>query len=217
MRPSIRQKKGERVFFQPLPSTHRSSFFSSLSPQEFVDLSNQMYIGILKTSFQYVNRAAPATRLVFYEDLVVVLGATFALLTIIITSLTSFAALDGVVTILIGLLMFVVAFRVGFDSMVGLIGVAAPHEVEEKVAKLILSDKDVTDINEIRIIQEGRYYHVESLIELRPGFSLTDADDIKFRVQDKLIADPDITDVMLGIIEDNGVKDWTPEKLNQVK
>lgn len=69
-------------------------------------------------------------------------------------------------------------------------------------------------------IREGWHliqHPVESLIELRPGFSLADADDIKFPVQDKLIADPDITDVMLGIIEDNGVKDWTPEKLNQVK
>jgi hypothetical protein len=47
------------------------------------------------------------------------------------------------------------------------------------------------------------------------GLSLADADDIKFRVQDKLIADPDITDVVQGIIEDNGVKDWTPEMLNE--
>lgn len=38
------------------------------------------------------------------------------------------------------------------------------------------------------------------------------ADDIKFRVQDKLIADPEITDMGLGIIEENGVIDWTPKK-----
>lgn len=166
-------------------------------------------------SFKHVGRSAPPTRLVFYEDLVAVTGALLAMAAVLITSLTAYDALDGVVTILIGLLMIGVAFRVGYDNMVGLIGVAAPRDVAEKVAMIILSDKDVTDINQLRITQEGRYYHVDALIELRPGLSLADADDIKFRVQDRLIADPDITDVVLGIIEDNGVKDWTPEVLDE--
>lgn len=166
-------------------------------------------------SFKHVGRSAPPTRLVFYEDLVAVTGALLAMVTVLITSLTAFGALDGVATILIGFLMIGVAFRVGYDNMVGLIGVAAPRDVAEKVAMIILSDKDVTDINQIRITQEGRYYHVDALIELRPGLTLADADDIKFRVQDRLIADPDITDVVLGIIEDNGVRNWTPELLDE--
>lgn len=172
-------------------------------------------LGYIVASFKHVGRSAPPTRLVFYEDLVAVTGAILAMIAVLITSLTTFEALDGVVTILIGLLMVGVAFRVGYDNMVGLIGVAAPRDVAEKVAMIILSDKDVTDINDIRITQEGRYYHVDALIELRKGLTLADADDIKFRVQDKLISDPDITDVVLGIIEDNGVKDWTPEVLNE--
>lgn len=167
-------------------------------------------IGIFFGSFKNVRRAAPATRLVFYEDLVAVSGALLALVAVVVTALTNFDALDGMTTILIGLLMFGVGFRVGFDNMVGLIGVAAPKDVEEKIVKMIFSDTDVTDINKIRITQEGRYYHVESYIELRPGLSLADADDIKFRIRDHLITDPDIADVTIGIIEDNGVKDWPP-------
>ncbi len=73
---------------------------------------------------------------------------------------------------------------------------------------MILDSPDVTDINKLRIIQEGRAYHVEGYIELRKGLTLADADDIKFRVRDKLLAESDITDVTLGIIEDNGVQDW---------
>ncbi|WP_248926668.1 cation diffusion facilitator family transporter [Paenibacillus hamazuiensis] len=173
-------------------------------------------LGFIWASFKHVGRSAPPTRLVFYEDLVAVTGALLAMIAVLITSLTTFEALDGVVTIVIGLLMIGVAFRVGYDNMVGLIGVAAPRDVAEKVAMIILSDKDVTDINHFRIIQEGRYYHVDAMIELRKGLTLADADDIKFRVQDKLISDPDITDVVIGIIEDNGVKDWTPESLNEL-
>lgn len=177
---------------------------------------NATGFGIVRGAFQNVGRAAPPTRLVFYEDLVAVTGAIFALIAVVFTSFTNLVMLDGLITIIIGLLMVGVAFRVGYDNMVGLIGVAAPRDIEERVVKIILSDKDVTDINKIRIIQEGRYYHVEALIELRKGLSLAVADDIKFRVQDKLIADPDITDVGLGIIEDNGVTDWTPMKLEEL-
>ncbi|WP_047150377.1 cation diffusion facilitator family transporter [Aneurinibacillus tyrosinisolvens] len=174
-------------------------------------------LGIVPAAFRHVKRAAPPTRLVFYEDLVGTSGSLLALIAIMIGHFTNIAILDGIATILIGFLMVGVVFRVGYDNMVGLIGVAAPRVVEEKVAKIILSDSCVTDINMMRITQEGRFYHVESYMELQPGLSLADADDVKFRVQDKLLNDADIADVTLGIIEDNGVRDWTPEKLNELE
>jgi cation diffusion facilitator family transporter len=178
--------------------------------------ANSKGFEIVTGSFKNVGRAAPPTRLVFYEDLVAVTGAALALISVIVVYYTNAAILDGIVTILIGLLMIGVAFRVGYDNMVGLIGVAAPRDIEERVVKLILNDPDVTDINKMRIIQEGRYYHVEALIELRKGLTLAVADDIKLRVKDTLVSDPDISDVGIGIIEDNGVKDWTPKKLEEL-
>lgn len=164
--------------------------------------------GIVRAAVKNVGRAAPPTRLVFYEDIVATLGALLALIAVIVTQFTTFALFDGLATIFIGLLMVGVAFKVGYDNMVGLIGVAAPTEVESKVAQVILADRDVTDINRLRIVQEGRTYHVDSYIELRKGLSLADADDIKFRVRDSLLTDTNISDVTLGIIEDNGVTDW---------
>ncbi|MBM7649125.1 cation diffusion facilitator family transporter [Bacillus ectoiniformans] len=165
-------------------------------------------MAVVTSSFQNVGRAAPPTRLVFYEDLVAVTGALLALIAVIVTTFTNFDALDGVATILIGLLMVGVAFRVGYDNMVGLIGVAAPRDIEEKVAVLILDDDKVKDINKMRITQEGRYYHVEALLELQKGMTLADADDVKFKVRDVLANDPDISDVALGIIEDDGKQSW---------
>ncbi|KJR48842.1 cation efflux family protein [Desulfosporosinus sp. I2] len=166
-------------------------------------------LGIFSEAFKNVKRASPATRLVFYEDLVATFGAVLAVIAILISNYTSIKALDGFAAIIIGLLMGGVAFLVGYDNMVGLIGVSAPKDVEDKIAQIIFSDPDVTDINKMRILQEGRFYHVESYIELRPGLSLAVADDIKFRIRDKLLAYEDVTDVTLGIIEDTGVKDWT--------
>jgi cation diffusion facilitator family transporter len=169
-------------------------------------------LSIFAASFGNVGRAAPPTRLVFYEDLVATMGAFLALIAVVVTAVSDFELLDGISTILIGLLMVGVAFRVGYDNMVGLIGVAAPPDVEEKVSKIVFSDPNVTDIYQMRILQEGRYYHVEGLIELRPGMTLADADDIKFKVRDKLLHDPDIVDVTLGILEENGVRNWVPLK-----
>jgi divalent metal cation (Fe/Co/Zn/Cd) transporter len=63
----------------------------------------------------------------------------------------------------------------------------------------------------LRIVQEGRAYHVESYLELRPGLMLAEADDIKFRVRDKLLTDPDINDVVLGILEDDGIVTYNPQ------
>jgi len=159
-----------------------------------------------------VNRASPATRLVFYEDLVATFGAILALLAILIARFSPLKSLDGFAAIIIGLLMGGVAYRVGYDNMVGLIGVSAPKEVEDKVSEIIFSDPDVTDINKMRILQEGRFYHVESYIELRSGLTLAQAGSIKSRILNQLLAYEDITDVTLGILEDNGILDWRPTR-----
>ncbi|MEK3886747.1 cation diffusion facilitator family transporter [Bacillus sp. FSL K6-3431] len=163
---------------------------------------------ILFTAFKQAPKASPATRLVFYEDLVATSGAVLAIVGIILSQFFGLLEADGVVSILIGILMFFVAFRVGYDNMVGLIGVAAPADVEKKVANMILGQPEVVDIYELRIIQEGRMFHIDSTIELVKGMSLADADDIKFKVKDHLLRDSDIADVTIGIIEDDDILRW---------
>lgn len=162
-------------------------------------------------AFRNVGRAAPPTRLVFYEDLVATSGAALAVFAILVSHYTLFKTMDGIAAVIIGFMMGGAAFKVGYDNMVGLIGVAAPRDIEEKVAAIIFSDPDVRDINRLRIIQEGQYYHTESYIELRAGLSLAEAENIKYRIRDKLLAYPDLNDVTLGILEDNGAQDWSLE------
>ncbi|MGG3469747.1 cation diffusion facilitator family transporter [Neobacillus pocheonensis] len=73
-------------------------------------------------SFKNVGRATPPTRFVFYEDLVSVTSALLALIAVVITSITNLHHLDGVFTIIIGLLMIGVSIRVAYDNIVELIG-----------------------------------------------------------------------------------------------
>lgn len=159
-------------------------------------------------AFKNAKKAAPATKLVFYEDIVATLGALLAIIGIILAQFYGILIADGVVSILIGFLMLFVAYRVGYDNMVGLIGVAAPADVEERIAKTILADSCVVDIYGMRVVQEGRAYHVEVTVELKKGLTLDEADDLKFRLSDKLLDSSLISDVVLGVIEEDGVVSW---------
>ncbi len=165
-------------------------------------------IAVVAYSFKNVNLASPPTRLVFYEDIIATFGALLALVTILFSYATGLYILDGIGTLLIGFLLIGIALKIGYENTIGLIGVAAPKVVEDRVAAVILADPDVVDINKLRIIQEGRRYHVESYIELRVGLTLAIADDIKFRVRDSLLSDSDIGDVTLGIIESDDIQSW---------
>lgn len=161
---------------------------------------------ILIRAFKSAQKAAPATRLVFYEDLVATSGAVFALLGVLLAQVFGILLADGIFTMLIGVLMLFVAFRVGYDNMVGLIGVSAPAEVEKKISDILVEDERVVDIYKLRVIQEGRSYHVEGTVELTKGLSLAEADDIKFELTDKLLRSHEVADVVLGIIEDDDSK-----------
>jgi cation diffusion facilitator family transporter len=172
---------------------------------------------IISASFKNVPMAAPPTRLVFYEDIIATFGALLALIFVFLAQWTGLYILDGVGAILIGFLLTGIAIKIGYENTVGLIGVAAPRIVEERIAEMILKDQDVVDIKALRILQEGKKYHVESYIELVKGLSLADADDIKVRVHDDLLKDPDISDVTIGIFETDDIQSWTPERLNENK
>ncbi len=165
-------------------------------------------------AYKNVKKSAPATKLVFYEDIVATLGAVLAIIGIILGQFFGILKADGLISILIGMLMLFVVFRVGYDNMVGLIGVAAPVVVEKAIAEKLLSDPCVVDIYGMRVIQEGRAYHVEVTVELKKGLTLAEADDLKFKLTEILLREPNITDVVLGIIEDNDKKTW-PDEMNQ--
>lgn len=166
---------------------------------------------LLLDAIKHAKRAKPATKLVFYEDLVATFGAILAIIGIVLSQFFGLLRADGIISIIIGLLMLFIVFRVGYDNMVGLIGVAAPVEVEKQIAELILADSCVVDIYKLRVMQEGRAYHVDAIVELRKGLSLAEADDTVFSLTDELLKSTNITDVDLSIIEDDDRMSWSPK------
>ncbi|WP_163526693.1 cation diffusion facilitator family transporter [Halobacillus ihumii] len=166
---------------------------------------------IFTNAFKNVSLAAPPTRLVFYEDIVATAGSAIALIFVVLSHFTGLYFLDGLGTLIIGILLVGIALKIGYENTLGLIGLAAPKIVEERVAEVILNDENVVDINKLRILQEGRDYHVESYIELRKGMTLAEADDIKSQVEEKVLQDESIVDATIGILETNDQKDWSTD------
>ncbi|PTX60256.1 cation diffusion facilitator family transporter [Melghirimyces profundicolus] len=126
----------------------------------------------IRASFQNVGLASPPTRLVFYEDILATFSAMLALMFIFLADLTGVYILDGIGTLLIGSLLIGIAIKIGYENTIGLIGVAAPKVIQERIAKIILDDPDVVDIKKMRILQEGRKYHVEVTLNCGKDFPL---------------------------------------------
>ena len=74
---------------------------------------------LITSAVRNVQKATPATKLVFYEDIVATLGAILAIIGIVLAQFFEILVADGVISILIGILMLFVAFRVGYDNMLG--------------------------------------------------------------------------------------------------
>jgi cation diffusion facilitator family transporter len=158
-------------------------------------------------SFANLNRAKPATKLVFMEDLVATCGGLLAIIAVVISHYTNAHWVEGAASILIGVLMFFVVGRVFLDNAAGVIG-QADEEMENKIGTMVMADPDVKDIQGLFVIKEGEDLHVELEIEVDPSITVAEADDIKDRLEEKILAEKGVVDVTIEIDEEDDVPSW---------
>lgn len=168
-------------------------------------------IAVLGETIKNLGRAKPATKLVFMEDMVATGGGFIAILSVILSHYTPFHQAEGVASILIGMMMFFVVGKVFLDNAAGVIG-QADEEMEQHIGDLVMEDPDVKDIQEITVIKEGEDLHVELEIEVDPKLTIAAADDIKDRIEKKIMAEKGVVDVMIEFDEEDGVKSWENSK-----
>ncbi|MGJ7911300.1 cation diffusion facilitator family transporter [Neobacillus sp. LXY-1] len=169
-----------------------------------IDLSGP---SVFVKSYAYLGRAKPATKLVFMEDLVATLGGLLAILAVAIAHYTGIHQLEGIVSMVIGLMMLFVVGKVFLDNAAGVIG-QADEEMEQKIGTMVMADPDVKDIQGITVIKEGEDLHVELEIEVDPRMTVAAADDIKDRLEEKILAENGVVDVTIEIDEEDGVMSW---------
>lgn len=158
-------------------------------------------------SYLNISKAMPATKLVFMEDTVAAGGGIIAVLSIIIARLTGLGMLEGIASVIIGIMMFIIVGIIFVENAQGVLGIA-DHESEIHASRIILDEKAVSDIKRLAVIKEGEALHIEALLELNKNFTLKELSDIRKRIILKLLDLSHVEDVNIEFIEDDGQQDW---------
>ncbi|WP_227938077.1 cation diffusion facilitator family transporter [Alkalihalobacillus deserti] len=166
---------------------------------------------VIFLSFKHLKKASPATRLVFMEDLVASCGGLLAIIAVLTSHFTPFKQAEGVASVIIGLSMFYVVSRVFMDNVTGAIGESDP-EMEARIGELVMQDSSVKDVQKIVVIREGEELHVELEVEVDPSLSIAQADDIKDRLETKILTHESVTDVIIAFDETDKVNHWAKKK-----
>ncbi|WKA56061.1 cation diffusion facilitator family transporter [Planococcus shixiaomingii] len=161
----------------------------------------------LTTSFAHMNRAKPATKLVFLEDLVATAGGVLALAAVLIAHYTGFLAIEGAASIAIGLMMFYVVARVFLENARGAIG-ESDEQMVNHIAHLLTDHPDVKDIKTLEVIKEGEFLHVEAKVEIDQVLSVREADDLQDRLAELILSQPSVNDVLVSFDADDGETHW---------
>lgn len=159
-------------------------------------------------SIPLLNRAKPATKLVWMEDLVATSGNLLAFAAILIAHFTGFYRLEGFISMVIGLMMFYVVGRVFLDNARGAIG-ETDEEMLVHIGNLVIADPNVADIKRLEVIKEGEFLHVELVAETDPNLSLAYLDDVRDHLTNILLNQKGVTKVTMAFDEDDGERAWT--------
>ncbi|GLC90524.1 cation diffusion facilitator family transporter [Lysinibacillus piscis] len=162
---------------------------------------------ILK-AFAYLNRAKPATKLVFMEDLVATGGNILAFLAIIIAYLTGWGRIEGLVSMIIGCMMFYVVGKVFLDNARGVIG-ETDQEMLNHIAHIVMDNPNIKDIVRLEVIKEGEYLHVEVVAEADAHLSLAFLDDVRDHLTEIIASQKSVSKVTILFDEDDGQTTWT--------
>jgi cation diffusion facilitator family transporter len=171
---------------------------------------------VFRQSFANLGKAKPATKLVFMEDLVATMGGLLAIIAVAISHFTAFHQIEGLASMLIGAMMLFVVGKVFLDNAAGVLG-QADEEMENKIGTLVMEDPDVKDIQGITVIKEGEDLHVELEIEVDPRLTVAAADDIKDRLEEKIMAEKGVVDVIIEFDEEDEVMSWQGRTEQKVK
>jgi len=158
-------------------------------------------------SIAYLNRAKPATKLVWMEDLVATSGNLLAILAIVIAYFTGFKALEGLVSMIIGIMMFFVVGKVFLDNARGAIG-ETDEEMYVHIGNLVMEDPNITDIKNLEVVKEGEFLHVDLVAETDPNKSLAYLDDVRDHLTELLLSQKNVTKVTLSFDEEDDITDW---------
>lgn len=171
--------------------------------------SGENYKGLLAFLFSltHLNRAKPATKLVFMEDLVATIGGILAFLSVLIAHFTGFFAAEGIASMVIGIMMFYVVGRIFLENARGAIG-ETDEEMMNHIAHIVAEDPDIKDIQKVEVLKEGEYLHVEVVAEVDPSKTVAYVDDVRDRLMMIILKQRGVKEALISFDEDDGIRTW---------
>jgi cation diffusion facilitator family transporter len=152
----------------------------------------------------------PTVKTVLFEDSAAVAGVLLALVGVGLHQLTGKAVFDAGASILIGVLLAYVAYRLGRETKGLLIGEAARPEQREALRRAILAHPEVDAVLQLLTMHLGpRSLLVAVRLDLRDGLSSQQVEAVSTRIEAELAeVVPEVTQVFL---------DPTPRHLHRAK
>ncbi|WP_411841894.1 cation diffusion facilitator family transporter [Salinicoccus sp. HZC-1] len=158
-------------------------------------------------SYKHMNRAKPATKLVFLEDTVATAGALLAIIAILIGRFTGFAPSEGIASVIIGIMMFYIVYKVFMENAAGVLGESDPH-MEQRVSDIVLRHDEITDIQKLFVLKEGDDLHVEIVAETAPDMTVEHANKVRDDIEAMILEQSHVTDVNTEFEVDDGRRTW---------
>lgn len=146
-------------------------------------------------------RSSPDTtvKAALFEDSAAVVGLALAALGLGLRQLTGSGIYDGAASIAIGLLLVVVAFRLGVDNKDLLIGKAADQRDLAELRHVITSTHGVDEVREVLTMHLGpEHLIVAAKVSLASWLNSDDAEDLADQIDRKLAeAVPEVSHVFI--------------------
>lgn len=183
--------------------------------KELLQQADQPYDGLkpLTTSYLHMNRAKPATKLVFLEDTVATVGAVIAIIAILIGQYLNIPVAEGIASVIIGLMMFYIVYKVFMENAAGVLGESDPH-MEERISSIVLNHDEIRDIRKLIVMKEGDDLHVEVVAEIDKNHSVERANDIRDEIEEIIMKQNHVADVNMEFEEDDGHRAW-PQQISR--
>ncbi|GAB3978161.1 cation diffusion facilitator family transporter [Actinoallomurus acanthiterrae] len=147
---------------------------------------------------EHVRRSPDMTvKAALFEDSAAVIGLGLAAIGLVLTQITGSSTWDGAASVAVGILLIVVAFRLGRDSREMLIGHAADPDEQRLIAEEIDATEGIDDVLELLTMRIGPDH---LLIAARASFGdgitadrVEDlAEDVDRRVRERLSVTPHV-------------------------
>lgn len=129
----------------------------------------------------------PSIFVVLFEDSAAMLGLTVALIATALTQLTGNLYLDGVASIVIGLILAGTAVWLAVETKSLLIGESANNHVVRGIRKLALTIRNINHVNEVLTMHMGPDFILVNIsVEFSDQATATDIEDAVALLDDKI-------------------------------